>query len=389
MLCIKCKKEIAEDSTFCNYCGKKQTTTKKPRTHKRVHGTGTIRIDKRNKKAPYCAYGPGTICGMGRDYIGSYPTYAEAQQAIDDYIKKGRPALYGITVEGIYNLWSSTHYNTISDGSAHTYKASWKHFEGIKDMKMSDVRTAHLQGVIDDLWETPGAAYSARVLAKALCLYAMKNDLIDKNYAQFVTLPKAEKKEKVIFTEKDIAVLWEHSDDEKIQNILVMIYMGFRVGEVLDLKVDNINLDEGYIIGGEKTEAGKDRTVPFPSKIPEIREYVERWVENADPSGKLFPMCYQTFRVTDYYAPLMEIGIVDGYINEKYKPVFNTEVHITPHSTRHTFATKAVQAGMKPKELQKIIGHAKIQTTLDIYTHTDSEALKSEMSKLEKNKDSA
>ena len=160
-----------------------------------------------------------------------------------------------------------------------------------------------------------------------------------------------------------------------------MIYMGFRVGEVLLLEVDSIHLEEGYIIGGEKTEAGKDRTVPFPESIPEIKQFVENWVRKAAPGGKLFSMTYQTFRVTHYYAPLMELGIVDGYI-ENGKTVFNTPHHITPHSTRHTFATLSAEAGMKPKELQKIIGHAKIQTTLDIYTHTNADALQSEMNKL-------
>ena len=383
MLCIKCKKEIAEDSTFCNYCGKKQTTTKKPRTHKRAHGTGTIRTDSRNKNNPYCAYGPGTISGSGRIYIGTYKTYAEAQQAVDDFIRNGRPQLYGITVEGIYELWSRVHFEELTEGSVKNYRSSWKHMEPIANMKMSDIRLAHLQDIINDIWETPRAAYALKVLEKAICEYAMKNDLITQNYAIHVTLPKGKAVEKMIFTENDLAVLWNNCGDEKIQTILVMIYMGFRVGEVLDLTVDNIHLDEGYIIGGEKTEAGKDRTVPFPPSIPEIKEYVENWVNNADPnSGKLFPTTYQTFRINNYYEPLMKLGIVDGYIDKERRAVFNTETHITPHSTRHTFATLSVKAGMRPKELQKIIGHKKIQTTLDIYTHTDAEALKSEMGKL-------
>lgn len=50
-----------------------------------------------------------------------------------------------------------------------------------------------------------------------------------------------------------------------------MIYTGFRIGEVFTILKENVHLDEGYIIGGIKTEAGKDRIVPLPPQISEIK----------------------------------------------------------------------------------------------------------------------
>ena len=68
MLCIKCGKDIADSSAYCNYCGKKQTEDKKVKYHKRERGSGTIYQDKRYKK-PWLAFAPSSRYGQGRQYI--------------------------------------------------------------------------------------------------------------------------------------------------------------------------------------------------------------------------------------------------------------------------------------------------------------------------------
>lgn len=54
----------------------------------------------------------------------------------------------------------------------------------------------------------------------------------------------------------------------------------------------------------------------------------------------------------------------------------------TPHSLRHTFATKAIAKGMRPKTLQKLLGHTSLQMTMDLYCHVESCTLKEEMALL-------
>ncbi len=51
----------------------------------------------------------------------------------------------------------------------------------------------------------------------------------------------------------------------------------------------------------------------------------------------------------------------------------------TPHGLRHTFATKCIAKGMKPKTLQKILGHNSLQMTMDLYCHVEESTLKEEM----------
>ena len=119
MLCKKCKKRIPDGSVFCNFCGKKQFTAK-AKHRKRAHGTGTIRKDTRYK-SPYIAIAPASSHGAGRVYIGSYPDLKSAQEALDDYIKHGKPELYGATLEDIYKMWSDIHYKRIKNPARRHY----------------------------------------------------------------------------------------------------------------------------------------------------------------------------------------------------------------------------------------------------------------------------
>lgn len=306
-----------------------------------------------------------------------------AQTALEDYIKNGRPELYNATLEDIYKLWSDTHYKRVSESGKKLYSSIWKRFREIQDMKISCIRTAHFQKIINSA-RSKSTAEISKALASMLCNFAMENDVVNKNYANFVKLPKFEQKEKLIFTPDQISLLWKHTDDKRIQIILTMIYMGFRIGEIIALNINNIDLEQGYIIAGEKTEAGKNRVIPFPPNIPEIKEFVISWIDEALPNGFLFDMDKTEFRNTVFYDPLIELGLLQCKSKPKSKTTAYTFEgdHLTPHSTRHTFASLSAAAGMRQESLKKIIGHANYSTTADVYIHQDIKELKSEMTKL-------
>ncbi len=75
---------------------------------------------------------------------------------------------------------------------------------------------------------------------------------------------------------------------------------------------------------------------------------------------------------------------------EVYKPLWQTSDYlrtdfepVTPHTLRHTFATRCIERGMNPKTLQIILGHSTIQLTMNLYCHVTDDMLISEMSKFE------
>ena len=185
----------------------------------------------------------------------------------------------------------------------------------------------------------------------------MREEICTTNFARFVKLPENVKKEKEIFTDEDIRKLEEDgSDTAKI--VLMLIYTGMRIGELFGLPVTDCH--ENYVIGGEKTEAGKNRIIPIR---PEGRAYFADFKARATGdlllsgySGQKIPA---NFRKRDFYALLNRLGI------EKK----------TPHATRHTYASWARKSGIEPEALQKILGHASYTTTASIYVHADAEQL--------------
>lgn len=385
MNCKKCKKEIPEGAIWCCWCGRKQF--KEPsKKRRRANGNGMIRKDNRCRN-PYHAYTPASESGQGQKYIGAYATYKEAETALAKYLAEIHPNISRDTVAQIYDRWSKVHFPTLTDSGIQGYKAAYKSIEDIHPVQMSEIKTVDFQRIIDGLI---ASGYSrskcekVRQLCSQLCKYAMQNDILDKNYAEFIRLQKIEKKEKQIFTNEDLQTLWEHMGDWRVQVILVMIYMGFRIGEIAAVKPADVFLDKGYIIGGEKTDAGRDRIVPFPEGIPEIRGFIEQWL--SEPKGETLLGCSaQSFRTYEFYPCLAELGLIEqGVRNPKTRKLLFKNPRLTPHSTRHTFATLSTKAGLKPENLQKIIGHSSFETTADIYVHQDADVLKTDMSKIKK-----
>lgn len=367
MICVKCKKEISDDSVYCNFCGKKQTAKPSAKYHKREHGTGTIVKDKRYKKQ-WLAYGPSTRFGNSRVYLGCFETRNEAKEAIDQFIADGMPRLIKATLADVYKAWSAAHYQTVSDSAVKLYTSMWKRFNSIQDAPVKELRTVHFQEIINT-GTSASACSILKIMAVMMCNYAMENDIIQKNYADFVTLPKFEKKEKRVFSEEERAKLWQHSDDKYVQAILFMIYTGLRIGEFCKLTPESVHLDEGYIVSGSKTDAGKNRVIPIPQSIPELSEFLREWLSVTPENTLFFNMTSVTFRVR-FYDALKLCGIDSD--------------SITPHSTRHTFASLSSAAGMRAENLQKIIGHANFNTTAEIYIHQDINTLREEMAKIQK-----
>lgn len=194
-------------------------------------------------------------------------------------------------------------------------------------------------------------------LITQMSTWAVREEICTTNFARFVKLPENVKKEKDVFTAAEIKKLEKDgSDTAKI--ILMLLATGMRIGELFNLPLKDYHGD--YVIGGEKTEAGKNRIIPIR---PEGQEYFAYFAKKAN--GSLLISGYEgqkvpaNFRRREYY-PLLEKLKIERK---------------TPHATRHTYATRAVKEGLAPEYLQKVLGHANYATTADVYTHIDAETL--------------
>lgn len=364
MVCKKCRKEIPDESVYCMWCGRKQVTAE--RVKRRPNEAGSVYKVSGARAKPWRAMISG---GGKRVHVGYYATQADALKAIAAYEPPGSVVHCDMTVRDVYDAWSAVKQDTITESGWANYKAAWKRMEAIADINIASVKTADYQKILDGMKKrmSRSSCEKFRNLASQLCQWAMQNDLIDKNYAEFLVLPENKKtSDREYFTEDEISRLWEISENLSARIVLVMIYTGMRINELFSLRVEDVHLDEeiapgrtaSYVIGGEKTDAGRNRVIVLHSRIlPFIREWLnERGrVYLVERNGSHTMIDDHNYRQRDYYPLLDSLGIP----------------RISPHKARHTFASRGAKAGIAPTVLQNLIGHEKYETTANYYTHVD------------------
>lgn len=307
-----------------------------------------------------------------RPVLGYYETGKKAQDALDAYLKTP-VAKPNMTLKDIYTEWTATRaFTGLSRDTQNNYSASWKkRLSALQDVKMKDLRTGQLQAIIDDA-EDDGMSKSSMEKDKALMTllfdYALKNDIVTKNYAEFVKLPRGDDTaEKKPFTDIELLKIEKAVSVVPFADcILIMIYTGFRISEFLELSPLNYDPTIPALTGGKKTKAGKKRVIPLHIKIAPL---VAAWAARGGRAlicredGKPYSAKY--FREKCYYPALEKIGV------RKLKP----------HSTRHTFATLCDKAGLRPEEIKRLMGHTKYDMSLH-YTHADVEQLTAAVGRL-------
>lgn len=350
MECIKCKKDIPDGSVFCCWCGKQQQTPQR-KALKRANGTGTVYKLQGRRTRPW-------VAAKGKTIIGYYDKKTAALGALARLQGRSIDEIYNWTFKQVYEAWKDEHFRDIGAKGIESYERAYDVFEPLHDRKFRELRTADYQIVIDKYSDKSHSLLSKfKQLATQMSQWGIRQELITTNFASFIKLPENVKKEKEIFSEEDIQKL-EADGSQAAKLTLMMVYTGMRIGELFGLRTENVH--ETYVIGGEKTEAGRNRIIPIRS---EGRKYFAEFRERAKGelliSGYAGQKVIANFRKRDYYPLLERLGI-----SKK-----------TPHATRHTFASWAVANNIKPELLQKMLGHADYSTTANIYEHFDIDQL--------------
>lgn len=363
---------------------------------KRENGTGTIIRRKYANSTKYVAYGPAVmepdengIVRTYRDRVGTFASKKDAREALDQYLKHPTPK-FNYTLKDVYEDWSKSAYRDLKESTKTSWTTSWSKICGFQpdltSKLMREITTGDIRQLLDYYaFERMGTDQQGRevvvpplsksyitkikALMTQLCDHAMENNIIDRNYASLVKLPKLEAGKRRAFTDLEFKKL---SDGWKTATggdaCLVLCYTGFRISEFCELTRFSYNPKEGTLTGGMKTEAGRDRVVPVH---PKIRPIIDRWY--AASRGPLYP------------RPDGKPYNKDTFTKGVWKPCMNSlglPDDLTPHSARHTFGTRMSAAGARPEDIQRIMGHADYSMTANTYIDQDTTALVSAISKM-------
>ena len=127
---------------------------------------------------------------------------------------------------------------------------------------------------MQDCIDNCGCQYSTQWAIKNLFghldRFAFEIDIINKMYSLITTAPPVPDTKKEPFTDDEIKTIYENKDDEWVETLLLYLFTGFRLNELLSMELTKIDLDSGFFNGGSKSKSGKDRFVPIHSYIQYI-----------------------------------------------------------------------------------------------------------------------
>lgn len=231
---------------------------------------------------------------------------------------------------------------------------------------------------------------------------AYKNQMVPKNVSELVILPRMKKKEVKVFSKEEQQKFMDIIKGDRAELAFRLdLATGLRIGELLALRWCDIDLDNSTLkvnqslnrvkffdskgnksynldFGEVKTKSG-NRIIPIPENIVnELKlhkaKQQEKESEETDES-----MDYKLVFCTSNGTPLEPRNLMRSFYRLTEKAGI---MDANFHCMRHTFATRALEAGINPKIVQEILGHSTISMTLDTYSHVMPDTKKDAASKL-------
>ena len=227
---------------------------------------------------------------------------------------------------------------------------------------------------------------------KLIIKYAIKRGYCPSNTITF-SIPKLEKNEVQVLSvsqRKKLEGFVTSRNDSYMFGVFVCLYTGLRIGEICALQWKDVDLINStisvnktvlriknitpnattktrLIMSSPKTASSK-RVIPIPRTL----------------SDMLLNIRKKSVSENDYVLTGMNYFIEPRNYYERYKRYLK-ECHIIGfdfHALRHTFATRCIEAGIDPKVLSEILGHASVRITLDLYVHPSDEIKRTSLEKL-------
>ncbi len=193
------------------------------------------------------------------------------------------------------------------------------------------------------------------------------NEYINNNPASTLEQPKLPKRLPKVMSLQEIKEIF-HSDLNNQENLVVeLLYdCGLRVSELVNLKINDIDLKSKYIqcVG----KGSKERLIPFGKKA---KESINKYLKERENVVTKYNLQTKRLFITNS-GRLINRQDIYNFIRKLGEKIHK---HISPHTLRHTFATHLLENGADLRVVQELLGHSDVSTT-QLYTHITKKRLK-------------
>ena len=363
----------------------------------------------------------GRYCGRFTDRFGRRQslysfklTELRAAMNMAVYEDKKHMNLYSekITLDEWYETWLRLYKNnTVRSTTLANYRSSYERYirPELGAMKLAGIKADQIQKLLNKLRES-GLMYKTvlqvRIILVDMFGKAITSEYLSKNPAKGATVPKGSQKERRVLTVEEQTEFLQAAAGAWYEPLFyVALLTGLRQGELCALTWDDVDFEAktltvsktlvltkeqgeqkaSFKVHPPKTVKGR-RVIPLTDEaIHALRKQQKQcqWLlsrEDIFPQkgfeNQVFytktgsPVCDRTLAAS--------IKAVRRRINStrtEDEPEFE---HFSPHTFRHTFATRCFENGMQPKTLQELLGHSSLQMTMDLYTHVTHDMKKKE-----------
>lgn len=325
-----------------------------------------------------------------------------------------------VTVDTWFNYWYDNLIVDLSPNTRRNYKERYE--KNVKPtigkMCMSDVKPMHCKMILNNMMAVyAGSTIRQTYIAMGTMFRAaVMNDVISKHPMDGVryTKPvKAASDHRVLSIEEQRKFLEVAKTSHNYYQYALILETGLRTGEMIGLTWDAVDMvnktltvnkalefrhkQQVWRAGPPKTQSSY-RTIPLTNRAYNLLLELRELRKSQKMSKDLAQVLTYTDRHTGQTASLDMRDLV--FINFRTgmptkNSSYDTHLYklcdaagIPPfcmHTLRHTYATRAIESGMPPKVLQKLLGHASIQTTMDTYVHVTDDSLSNAVQQFEVN----
>jgi len=244
-----------------------------------------------------------------------------------------------------------------------------------KITKPKHIEVKHIEGYIKSLNKKVSSKTSARKLTsiKSFHHFLALEKEVDQDITKNLSSPKTQKSLPKVLSVEQVVKILEQVDkqtDLGLRNkaLLELIYgSGLRVSELLDIQIEDIHINQNYVIVHGK--GSKDRMVPISDMATiAIRKYM------TDSRAHLLKDKKSSYLFLNQTGSRLSR---QGFFKvlKKLAEQAGIETECSPHTLRHSFATHLLENGMDLRSLQMLLGHEDISTT-QIYTHISQKRIK-------------